>query len=304
MTRITIRATSWQEDRKLLQSIRHQVFVQEQQVPEQLEWDEQDENAWHWLASFEDQVIGTCRMLANGHIGRMAVLKGFRGQGIGQALLHAAIECAQQAQLLEVYLYAQTQAVEFYQRADFVVHGEEFMDAGIPHLTMRKPLDQPRLLGVHGGDFAISHLRESVCDLIGQAQQRLRILSYDLDPTVFDDAEIAELISGLARKSRYSEVRIMLLDSSKVVKRGHRLLTLHRRLSSNILLRRSGALEHDVKDNLVIADHLGIICQSMRETEKIWGNYNNKPVVSNYIEQFDRLWEHAREDKDLRQLDI
>ncbi len=301
----TIRPAIWQDDKSILREVRTAVFIEEQNVPIELEWDDQDEEAFHWLAiNHKGQAIGTCRMLQDGHIGRMATLKSYRGTGVGQALLAQSIEQARSLQLFEAYLYAQTHALSFYEQAGFVAIGEEFMDANMPHKTMRLRLAEKRLLGIHGGNFAIDSFRAAALDITEQTQKQLRILSYDLDARTFDNNEYLSLVSQLARKSRYTEIRIMVVDPTLMVKRGHRLLTLQRRLSSNILIRKTSANPHDIKDNLILADHSGMICQSIKEPEKIWGNYHSRPVVQTAIEQYDDLWERAKEDKDLRQLEI
>lgn len=308
MDHISIRPASWENDQELLREIRKVVFIEEQSVPVDLEWDGKDEQAWHWLAFIsvngKDRPVGTCRMLHDGHIGRMAVLAEYRQQGIGQQLLAAALQKAISEQLLEAYLYAQTHALAFYQRAGFTALGEEFMDAGIPHRTMRKPIADKRIKGLHAGDFSIQDFRSAAQDLIQQTEQDLRILSVQLDPDVFDNTEITDCISALARKSRYTQIRLLVLESRQLSARGHRLLNLHRRLSSKIALRCSNTPAHDIKESLIIADQSAFIAQSIRDPDKCWGNYNNKPVAQSYIEYFDQLWEHATEDKNLRQLEI
>ncbi|WP_101757068.1 GNAT family N-acetyltransferase [Oceanicoccus sp. KOV_DT_Chl] len=301
---IAIRAADWEQDRDLLRAVRDTVFIQEQNVPIELEWDEHDTTASHWLAMDNEKAIGTCRMLGDGHIGRMAVLPNYRQQGIGRLLLQSALQQARINQYYEVYLYAQTHAIDFYQREGFTTYGEEFLDAGIPHLSMRKQIAEHRLLGLHGGNFAINNHPAEALQLIQQCSKYLRILSYDLDPKTFDTDAMADCISALARKSRYSEIRILIVDSHNISRRGHRLLNLHRRLSSNILLRRTNAAPHDIKNNLIIADLYAMISQSIKEPEKCWGNYNNKPVTNNHIVWFDDLWQRASEDKNLRLLEI
>lgn len=121
--------------------VRRAVFIQEQRVPEELEWDEADASALHVLALDGDShAIGTGRLLqahGMGHIGRMAVLREWRGQGVGTAILNALIATARERGLTEVVLNAQTHALGFYARSGFAAEGDEFPDAGIPHRRMR-----------------------------------------------------------------------------------------------------------------------------------------------------------------------
>lgn len=136
-----IRHATWQKDRAALRHIRERVFMQEQHVPAELEWDGEDERAFHLLAfDSENKPIACARMLHDGHIGRMAVLPAWRGQGIGSALLCAVIEAAREQGLGSAFLDAQTHALGFYRRHGFITEGEPFMDAGIPHRRMHKVL--------------------------------------------------------------------------------------------------------------------------------------------------------------------
>lgn len=121
--------------------LRSAVFIEEQQVPEALEWDEDDADALHLLATDDaGEVVGCARLLANGHIGRMAVGRTYRGQGWGTRLLQAAETAALAQGNAEVFLHAQTHAVPFYAARGYQVCSDEFLDAGIPHQTMRKTL--------------------------------------------------------------------------------------------------------------------------------------------------------------------
>jgi len=133
---IVVRAAPWSEDAAALSAVRRRVFIDEQAVPEDLEWDGEDEGARHWLALVDDAPVGTVRLRSGGHIGRMAVLREHRQSGIGSQLLCAAIEAARGEGLSDVHLHAQVHALAFYARHGFVAEGEEFMDAGIPHREM------------------------------------------------------------------------------------------------------------------------------------------------------------------------
>lgn len=135
-----IKQANWPQQQSIIASIRRQVFIEEQSVPEELEWDGLDTDAVHLLAWVDGQAVGTVRMLDDGHIGRMSVLKAFRGRGIGRQLLTRMIELAAERGLEEVNLDAQTHALGFYERQGFKAMGEVFMDAGIPHRHMRKAL--------------------------------------------------------------------------------------------------------------------------------------------------------------------
>jgi predicted GNAT family N-acyltransferase len=130
-------AGAWQELGEEARQVRDAVFVAEQKVPRDIEWDEHDAVSRHVIARDSDGgAIGTGRLLVDGHIGRMAVLADWRGKGIGRALLERLLEEARQQGHTHLALHAQTQASGFYRRFGFVEEGPEFMEAGIPHRTM------------------------------------------------------------------------------------------------------------------------------------------------------------------------
>jgi hypothetical protein len=133
----TVRIMTWQEAMPLARPVRESVFVEEQGVPLELEWDEWDEPSEHAVAfDPHGRAIGTARLLPSGAIGRMAVLKHWRSQGVGTSLLEAMLERARQRSLVRVTLHAQMHAAEFYRRFGFSERGEEFSEAGIPHVEM------------------------------------------------------------------------------------------------------------------------------------------------------------------------
>lgn len=121
--------------------IRLEVFVHEQHVPPEEEIDALDAACVHVVAfGTHGSALATGRLLPDGHIGRMAVLKAVRGQGLGSAVLQALMQQAQQKGFVEVVLSAQTHALQFYVRHGFVPEGAEYLDANIPHVLMRKAL--------------------------------------------------------------------------------------------------------------------------------------------------------------------
>ena len=138
---ISVRLCNWDEARVDARRIRETVFVREQGVPPALEMDGEDAHCDHALAFAEDgKAIGTGRLLPDGHIGRMAVLQEWRGNGVGALLLQALIEQARRRGHACVRLNAQVYAIGFYRRYGFEVSGSEFMEAGIPHLAMQLEL--------------------------------------------------------------------------------------------------------------------------------------------------------------------
>ncbi len=134
----TIQILSWNEAKDLALGIRITVFVNEQGVPQSLELDEFDPVSWHALGWHGNQAIGTGRLLADGKIGRLAVLKDYRGKGIGKSLLKSLIEFGQEQGIERFYLHAQTTAIGFYESLGFKTKGPVFNEAGIEHIKMIK----------------------------------------------------------------------------------------------------------------------------------------------------------------------
>ena len=117
-------------------AIRYEVFVEEQNVPEELEIDGLDNEARHVLAFVDEMPIGTGRILDDGHIGRIAVLEKHRGLGIGKLIMKELINCAQEMSLEKVWLSSQWHAHSFYLDLGFVCIGEIYKEAGIDHIKM------------------------------------------------------------------------------------------------------------------------------------------------------------------------
>ncbi len=132
---------TWDADRAVLERIRREVFIQEQQVPESDEWDEDDAASVHVLASLNREPVGTGRLNPAGKIGRIAVFAGLRGRGIGTLILRRLLEEARHRGIRKPYLHAQLQAVPFYEKLGFESEGDVFDDAGILHVRMTHVLE-------------------------------------------------------------------------------------------------------------------------------------------------------------------
>jgi predicted GNAT family N-acyltransferase len=153
-TSYVLRVAEDPADREACFAVRKEVFVGEQGVPEDIEYDAYDAGAVHVLAVREDGLpLGTGRLLHGeaaaaktdgdlsvGSLGRLAVTKAARGLGVGAALVGAIEDAARARGLTAVDLHAQTHALGFYERLGYEAYGPEFLDAGIPHRAMRRAL--------------------------------------------------------------------------------------------------------------------------------------------------------------------
>ena len=140
---LTVSVVQTPADREACYAIRQAVFVQEQAVPLELEMDEYDDAATHFLLRDGAAPVATARLLDKhglAKIGRVAVLAGARGRGLGLTLMRAVLDEARRQGFAEAVLDSQTYAIPFYERLGFVAEGEEFDDAGIPHFLMRRRL--------------------------------------------------------------------------------------------------------------------------------------------------------------------
>ncbi|OIR14017.1 putative N-acetyltransferase YjcF [mine drainage metagenome] len=137
----TVSLVCWHDGEPLLRAIREAVFIREQNVPAELEWDGKDDACRHALAlSLNGDAIGCGRMQPNGHIGRVAVLPQWRKQKVGTAIIEALLDEARSRGYKQVDVDAQIHAIPFYQNFGFVEHGKEFLDAGMPHKKMKLKL--------------------------------------------------------------------------------------------------------------------------------------------------------------------
>lgn len=140
---IIVKEVEYRHRQEEIQQIRTEVFVIEQSVPEELEYDGRDELCHHVLALDGDTAVATGRIDLDhdGKIGRVAVLVDQRGSGVGEQVMHALHRIARRAGLAQVRLNAQQSALPFYQALGYQSYGETFIEAGIPHQAMRLPIE-------------------------------------------------------------------------------------------------------------------------------------------------------------------
>ncbi|MDS1309805.1 MULTISPECIES: GNAT family N-acetyltransferase [Marinobacter] len=320
---VRIRKYSWQLAPGHIRDIRQKVFVEEQKVPPELEWDDTDEIADHFLAVLPDNTpVGVARLFSTmdetGHIGRMAILPAFRGQGIGEALLrHLIAESAGQYQ--ELKLSAQQHAIAFYERAGFHVCSEPYDDAGIPHLDMR--CLAPTLLAAQAGSGRLTPLQlgkdpqswlfesesgllELMDSVVGQTSQRLWLYDRILDHELYDRGRFRELVSDLARRHRLSEIRLLIHDDQPLIKRRHQLVELMRRLPSRIDLRLINS-DYPYEDQpFLLADREGVVYRHDFIRPSGFASFADSGRVRLLSENFQRMWNAGRSSLELRELPI
>ena len=138
---VTFFKVSWHDAENYLRAVRTPVFIDEQLVTPEFEWDNIDATALHLLALLNDEPIGCLRIIDYHKVGRMAVLKEWRGLGLGAALLLEAVAVCKNYGSKSIHMSAQTHAIEFYRKAGFKVTSVEYCDVHIPHVDMQLDLN-------------------------------------------------------------------------------------------------------------------------------------------------------------------
>ncbi len=302
MTDTNIEAVSWHQHRETLRSIRGKVFIEEQQAPQDIEWDDQDENATHFLVTRDHIALACGRLLDDGKIGRMAVLIDQRGGGLGRQLLEFMVQHARSQGMARLYLHAQEQAREFYLKAGFTPFGEPFEEAGIPHVAMEFSVDFSG-----ASDFITNvdypHPFDTLAlELAKSARRHIRIDSATLDPEVFDTEELASAMTALARRGRHSDIRILINDARPVAQRGHRLLALSRRLSSTVSIRMVEEHPELPEATFLLRDTNGVIYKPDDRSKMGFYEPDSRASARRFIGHFDYLWNWGKTDPRLQQL--
>ncbi len=331
----------WSEQGERLSGLRERVFIEEQGVDRDIEWDGKDEIAEHFLALNEAGLaIGCARLLPEGQIGRMAVLAEHRQHGTGRRLLDLAVEHATTLGMNEVFLHAQTHAMNFYRKAGFQQTGDEFEEAGIPHVEMRLTLPIPFEADAEDQDLEVLNspkrlspgpsltpdaapqpaddegsgliqfdnehdAREALFQILATARRTVEIFSPLLDHALFGDPRCIELISAFARRAPQALARILIVDSGLVVARGHPLLELARRLSSKIrMLKVPDNWPMDARRSFAVADGRAIWWLPDHDAPIGWAEARNPVQAQRVLLEFDKLFERAVDEPGLRLLKL
>lgn len=299
---VTVRDANWPADAERLRHIRNTVFIQEQGVPETIEWDGQDAEALHVIAELNQNVVGCGRLLPDGRIGRLAVLQDCRGHKVGERLLQRLLQRARKRGEIGVYLHAQTDALGFYERAGFVMRGAPFDEAGISHVDMQLEFDY-RNWNEELSQLAFPRpFSQLVVAQALQARRELRIMSPDLDPRLFDQEDLFAGIRQLVRGHRSSRVKILVRDSRAIVQRGHGLLQLARRMPSGIEMRRLA--EHPAwgDETEIVRDRDSRLALPSADTGRGFYRPGSPAQAEGAINRFEELWRAGEVDAEFRAL--
>ncbi|MDX1754793.1 MAG: GNAT family N-acetyltransferase [Marinobacter sp.] len=319
---IRVRKYSWQLAPQSLKDIRQRVFIEEQQVPPELEWDDTDEIADHYLAVTPDNTpVGVARMYPSvtdtAHIGRMAVLPRYRGQGVGAHLMRTMLREAE-GQFQDLYLSAQEHAIPFYQRFGFHVCSRPYDDAGIPHVDMRclapglvfPALDErpaPLVMGEDPESWLVDTeqgLIEVMDSVANQARQQLWLYDRELEHDLYDRLRFRDIVSALARRHRLSEIRLLVHDDKPLVKKRHQIIELMKRLPSKIELRIISE-DHPFDDTpFLVVDRRAVVYRHEFGKPAGFAQLSASGRAKLLAESFQRMWNTATPSKEFRQLGI
>lgn len=312
MAEFTVRTADWEDDRDRAdcEAVRTAVFVVEQSIPEHEEWDEHDDSSLHVVAhDAAGTPIGTGRLLRDGIIGRIAVVKDWRGKQVGDAIMRHLIGVARELGIKESVLHAQTYAIPFYERFGYTVEGHEFIEAGIPHRRMRLVL-VPTNGHVDGSDPAVRRVRsweqcrEAALEIAKLARYRLAIMTPDLEPGLYGSPEFRDELRRIARSSRFALVRILVRDAQRAAREGHLLVELALALPTYVQIRVPDPDDEQRTDAFVLADDDAILYRVAPEVADGVVEIEGSAIARERLRSFDRLWERAQPDPNFRRLGI
>lgn len=312
-----VEIASWLgDDQPDLRHVREQVFIVEQQCPEDEEWDALDEKSVHALARDHDgRPIGTGRLTPEHKIGRMAVLAAWRGRGVGDAILRLLLEQARAQRRPMVEMHAQTHAIPFYARFGFVVHGEEFLECGILHRMMRLALEttaeperpppppKPRPKVLTAGDRA--QARVAVQILLDETRHELAFLTRDLDAELFDTPAALEALKRIGLSGRRARIRILVQEPRRAIADARRLIALAQRLPTTFALR-TPVEEIDLQypSAFLLNDRRGYLFRPFAGRLEGEGSTHAPGRHAQLRGLFDEIWERSEPATELRALGI
>lgn len=314
----TVETSDWanEQDRAALVAVREEVFVREQNVPPEMEIDDDDPRSVHAMArALDGTVIAAGRLTAAGQIGRMAVLKDWRDRGVGSALLQLLLEQARTRGMPEVRLHAQAAATDFYLKHQFEIAGEEFMEAGIVHRPMRMaiaafagpprpaPLPRPeaKVLSVQTREQLI----EATLAVLSGARHELRILVRELDPMLLDDSACLVELRRIAISGRGACIRVLAQDISRAQHAGNRMLDLAQRLPSVIQFRRPVEnVDCEYPSAFMCTDVGAYLFRPVAQRMECVGSTCAPGRAAQLQALFEQVWERSESMSELRPLKI
>ena len=305
---VEVKIADWADrvQRDILRDIRQRVFVEEQGVPVEEEWDDKDSNAVHFMAMDGKRPVGCARLFADGYFGRMAVLAEHRDQHWGSRLIKTMGDYYQRemgGRMLKASV--QAQAFNFYLRNGFTPEVEFFWDAAIPHLTMTKILGRDHSVShdfklgedsqvyTYQNKAAIEGLFQIGCQ---NRPRAIVLLINDLQHPMWSSSSSLDSIKRFIRSSTKRHIQI-LIDSEYAGINDHPLIQLASRMSSRIELK----VHSGLKMNGALFEPYGYLLASGSDVKAC---FNDRSTTSRYKEQFTELWTSARPTREARRIHL
>lgn len=300
--RFTVGIVAFEAARSELHAVRGQVFIDEQGVPAGIERDAADPGCTHVLArDATGRAIGAARISPDGRIGRMAVVRDWRGRGVGKAMLRVLLDHARAEGLAETILHAQAPVIDFYARLGFSAVGERFQEGGIEHQAMQLPL----AAAAAGPIDTINGAIAATAALIAGARNRLRIHTRELDPELLDAGPVLEALRRFAVGGSGREVQILLHDPAAPQRAHAPLLVLAQRLPSVFQFRAvDDPVDHAYTAAFLANDTGGYYFRSLGHRFDGYWDPAAPGRARQLIESFKPVWERSRPCTELRALGL
>ncbi|QJD58320.1 GNAT family N-acetyltransferase [Pseudomonas sp. gcc21] len=332
---VTIEVVDWLSCESL-RDIRRAVFIDEQCIPADEEWDADDAISVHFLLCAKGEPAGTARLLPDGHIGRVAVMRDWRGTGLGKVLMLAVMDHARGVGMDILKLSAQTYALDFYRGLGFVVESGEYLEAGIPHHRMiwrsendaadeMAPIEftspgrfaihnppeparpvmehpQPQRLGVEPELVAVDQQNalEHACNLALQARRSLTIYAIDQAMWLFNQRAFIESCKPLISSNPKARIRVLVQNVSKNLLGGHSIVGLMHRFPSYCEVRKQHPDLAPDPRVFLLADDAGILLLPRAVKRDGFARYNSRDQVKRHGDLFDEPWSSSQSDPALR----
>jgi predicted GNAT family N-acyltransferase len=305
-----VNTVSWDDAHSALRLIRQKVFVEEQSVPEDLEWDSDDKTAIHLLGKEGNRPVACARILKGGKLGRLAVLKDYRQHGWGGRILRAAEQLLKDQQKNKITLNAQANSYHFYFKNGYRPSEEMFWDANIPHVRMQKILNRPNpasktyLLGEdEENHYSDQPAASPVWFQVGASQCRreIDIQISDLAHPLFNNAACIANLGAFIRQSRHTNVRVLINKEIPGLSE-HPLLQLQHRMSSRFKIRAVDMVnKKETYGNQILFDLSGYL---KFDYQTSFCNFGNRLSVSRHRVHFEQHWAASRQLIEGRRLSI
>lgn len=324
---LDIHLADWSEHSEALSALRRTVFIDEQNVSLELEFDGLDDKAdtLHFIAYSDEQcdlseqrdsnkphyeAIANGRLLADGQIGRICIRKDSRRRGYGKRLLMTILKHALQLpSRAPLWLHAQVSALDLYLQCGFTPHGERFMEAGIEHQAMHFDYASHSNLKAVFDDTVIrlterKYFSHHIHQMIFSGRRSLQILTHDLSEKVFHHG-ICDAVSRLARANRHVQIQVLVQDTSTLNGTQHPLVTLAQRLPSSISIKQLLQAPQKADTAFVIVDAQQMVFFNNEKESEGFATYCARPESKNALVEFAYLWQHHSViDPNLQQLSI